>query len=58
MTLLGRQLGIGNTLRDAYNDATNKSFGYLIVDLSPKSDEKYKLRTNVFPDEAPLVLYQ
>ena len=58
VALLGHQLGIGKTLQEAYKDATGKSFGYLVVDLSPKSDENYRLRTNVFPEEAPLLVYQ
>ena len=58
VALLGRQLGMGSLLKEAYQDATSKPFGYLVVDLSPKSEEKYRLRTNVFPSEAPMVVYQ
>ena len=58
VALLGRQLGMGKTLEKAYKDATSKPFGYLIVDLSPKGDESYRLRTNVFPNEAPVIVYQ
>ena len=58
VALLGRQLGMGSDLKSAYLDATSKPYGYLVVDLSPKSDEKYRLRSNVFPDEAPVVIYQ
>ena len=58
VALLGRQLGMGSVLKEAYQDATKKPFGYLIVDLSPKSEEKYRLRTNVFPSEAPVIVYQ
>ena len=53
-----RQLGIGKTLQEACKDATSKPFGYLVVDLSPKGEESYTLRTNVFPNEAPVIVYQ
>ena len=58
VALLGRQLGMGKKLQEAYKDATEKPYGYLVVDLSPKSDESYRLRTNVFPDESPTIIYQ
>ena len=58
VALLGRQLGMGSALKSAYLDATSKPYGYLVVDLSPKSDEKYRLRSNVFPDEVAVVVYQ
>ena len=58
MALIDCQLGIGKTLEKAYKNATNKPFGYLIVDLSPKGDETYRLRSNVFPNEAPVIVYQ
>ena len=37
VVLLGRQLGMDNVLKEAHKDATGKSFGYLVLDLSPKS---------------------
>ena len=58
VALLGRQLGMGSLLKEAYQDATNKPFGYLVIDLSPKGEEKYRLRTNVFSSEAPVIVYQ
>ena len=58
VALLGRQLGMGKTLQEAYKDTTSKPFGYLVVDLSPKGEESYSLRTNVFPNEAPVIVYQ
>ena len=39
VALLVRQLGMGNVLKEAYKDATGKPFGYLVIDLSPKSEE-------------------
>ena len=55
MKVLGRQLGIGNALHEAYMDAHREPFSYLIVDLSPYSDEQYKLVTKIFPGEDTIV---
>jgi len=35
----------------AYKDATNDPYGYLLIDLKPKQDERCRLRTNVFSRE-------
>jgi hypothetical protein len=40
---------------EAFTDATEKPYGYLLVDLKPDTDEKYRLRTNVFPGEQTVV---
>ena len=54
---LGRQLfpGRSKLLTEAYTDATSKPYGYLAVDMSPHSDDKYRLRTCVFPGEDTIV---
>jgi hypothetical protein len=39
----------------AYGMATAKSFGYLLIDLSPTSDPLLRLRSNIFPKEAHVV---
>ena len=36
---------------EAFKDATELPYGYLLVDLKPDTEEQYRLRTNVFPDE-------
>jgi len=36
---------------EAYQDATSKPHGYLVVDCDPKSPRELKLRTNIFPGE-------
>ena len=36
---------------EAYQDATSKSHGYLVVDCDPKSPRELKLRTYIFPGE-------
>ena len=55
MTSFGRQLGQTELLKEAYADATSKPYGYLVVDLNPHSDETYRFRTCIFPDEDTLV---
>lgn len=36
---------------EAYEDATSKKYGYLVIDCSPGSEEDFRWRTNVFPDD-------
>lgn len=57
ISMLGRQLypGRSKLLIDAYTDATKQAFGYLVVDTSPQGNDKYRLRTNIFPEEEPTV---
>ena len=54
---LGRQLfpGRSKILTSAFADATSLPFGYLVVDMSPDSEDTYRLRTCVFPGEDPIV---
>jgi len=40
---------------EAYKDATGSPYGYLLVDLKPDTDENYRLRSNIFPDELTCV---
>ena len=40
-----------------YRKATEKTYGYLFVDMHPKSDDKYVLRTRIFPYETPTIVY-
>ena len=53
----GRQLfpGRSNILTSAFADATSLPFGYLVMDMSPHSEDTYRLRTRVFPGEDPIV---
>ena len=55
--VLGRQLYAARwkMFIEAYSDATSERYGYLVVDMSPHSDDTYRLRTNVFPGEDPIV---
>jgi hypothetical protein len=38
-------------LTEAFQDATNQSYGYLIIDLTPTTSDDYRLRTRIFPEE-------
>lgn len=49
---LGTQLGDYKNLSQAYKDATKFPFSYLVCDTHPKSNQDYKYRTNIFPDES------
>ena len=40
---------------DSYTHATTPPFGYLVVDLHPQSDKKYKLRTCILEGETPII---
>ena len=55
--ILGRQLYPGKTkgFIKAYEDALRDKHGYFVIDMSPFAENKYRLRTNVFPEEEPIV---
>jgi hypothetical protein len=40
---------------EAFKDATEKPYGYLLVDLKPDTDERLRLRTNIFRREQTAV---
>jgi hypothetical protein len=40
---------------EAYRDAKEHPYGYLLVDLKPETDERLRLRTHIFPDETTAV---
>ena len=44
-------------LMEAYEDATRRPFGYLMVCLRADIDEKFRLSANVFPSEQPRIFY-
>ena len=70
---LGKQLGLGSELDIWYKNATQKPFGHLLIDLSPKTFEhlrfcsgfdpsifylpKEKARTTIIDDEHTIHLY-
>ena len=57
VSTLARQMypGQNKFLVEAFKNATEKPFGYLLLDLKPDTDEKYRIRTNIFPDEQQYV---
>ena len=42
---------------DSYEKATSIKYGYLLIDLSPHTEKKFQLRTRIFPDETPTIVY-
>ena len=36
---------------EAYNDATSEEYGYLMIDLHPASNDKYRLFANILDDQ-------
>ena len=38
-------------MQEAFEDATNRSYGYLLCDLKPKTHTDFWLRTNIFSGE-------
>ena len=51
VTHLGRQFAPGKVTQfiDAFNDATSTERGYIRVDLTPQTPEKYRVQTNIIP---------
>ena len=46
VTKLSQQLGLGSELVDWYQDATSVLFGHLLIDLSPRTDDRLRYCTN------------
>ena len=57
ISALGKQMfpGNGKALVEAYEDATSKKYGYLVIDCTANGDEAYRLRTDIFPGQDPVV---
>ena len=58
VSILGRQLYPGKSkgFLQAYKDALNSNkFGYFVVDMSPHAEDKYRLRSLIFPGEDPII---
>jgi hypothetical protein len=54
---LGRQMfpGQSNYFMDSYKKATAQKYSYLLIDISPHSDPRYKLRTDILPGQLTIV---
>ena len=46
VTTLSTQLGLSSELNDWYRDATSLPFGHLLIDLSPRTDDRLRYCTN------------
>ena len=46
VTTLSTQLGLGSELVDWYRDATSVPFGHLLIDFSPRTDDRLRYCTN------------
>lgn len=58
ISTLGRQIFPGQLkfFMQSFTLATQrKKFGYLLVDIMPRSDKTYQLRTNILPGESTIV---
>ena len=42
-------------LIEAFRDATHNAYSYLLIDLKPETEEKYRIRAKIFPDEWQVV---
>jgi hypothetical protein len=50
--LPGKSLG----LVEAYRDAIRERYSYIVIDMSPHTNDKYRFRTRIFPGE-DLIIY-
>jgi hypothetical protein len=57
--VLGNQLMPGRVkyFTESYRQATTARWGYLLIDIHPNSDTLFELRTRIFPDDEPLIIY-
>jgi len=57
VTHLAKQMYPGHVkfMQEAFKDATEKPYGYLLVDLKPNTPESLRLRTDIFPGEVQYV---
>ena len=53
---LARQMFPGHVkyMQESFQDATKRSYGYLLCDLKPETPADFRLRTNIFPGEIAL----
>ena len=59
ISMLSRQMypKKSQIVMEAYEDATKRAFGYLMICLRADVDERFRLATNVLPKEHPRVYY-
>jgi len=55
---LGLQLFPGSKhFEEAFTDATNQPYGYLLIDLTQTTPDNMRLRGNIFPNKDGMVVY-
>jgi hypothetical protein len=59
ISILARQFKPTNSefVIRSYLDATRKNYSYLLLDFTPDSPETIRVRTDIFPNEAPMKIY-
>jgi hypothetical protein len=59
VAILARQMYPGKSqfVVEAYEDATKEPHGYLLIDLRPDTDDRYRIRTKIFPDDSRQYAY-
>ena len=57
ISTLARQLFPGKTKNflEVYNDALEEPYSYLLLDISPHSNQLYQIRSKIFPKEDTIV---
>ena len=57
ISTLGSQCfpGQKGMLMAVYQDCMKEPFGYLFLDLSPSGEQKYRMRSHIFPNEDPVI---
>ena len=53
ISCLARQMYPGKSafMVEAFKDATSEPYSYLLIDLKADTEDKFRLRANIFPDE-------
>lgn len=57
---LGKQISPGKSQAfiKMFEDATQRPYGYLLIDCDPSRENKHRFRTNIFKDEEPVIVYE
>ena len=57
ISVLGKQMypNKSKNLAEAFQDATSSTYGYLLIDIRPELENKFRLRTGIFPGDTHYV---
>ena len=60
ISTLARQMypGQSQILIEAFQNATQEAYGYLLIDLKPTTNELHRIRTGILPNDTPIVYVQ